>query len=123
MRWCLRLNMSDWVTLASDGEELEASHVRPAATRSSSTTLPADRWKRFVVRVVGIRRIQEHFYAVGVHLQEFQHDWLLCISHQYGYRLEEKRENDGRANPPGSMKGGPRRAPGERARLEAERRR
>ena len=137
-RGCDRPHMIEWVNLDDGGEEtivntsavtptrtpVTSSADAPPATSSRTQGLSADeRWRRLVIKIVGIRRVQEHFYGVGVFLQQYKHDILLCISHQYGYRLEEKRANDGRPEPPSSMRGGPRRASGERARLEAERRR
>ena len=81
------------------------------------------RWRKLVLGTCGVRRLQEHYYAVGKRLQECSSDFLLCLSHQYGYRLEQKRKNDGRPDPPKNLQGGPRRTDGEIAMLEALRRR
>ena len=81
------------------------------------------RWAVLVVCIFSVRRQQEVFAALGTALREQgSTDFHLALSHSWGYRLEERRLNDGRTQPGYLMEGGPRRPNGWQSSQEQQRR-
>ena len=107
----------------------------PSSTPSASAPVVYRRpprwawWGRLVVQIFRIRRQQELYWALGEALKPatggtFGSDFKLSISHQWGYRLDERRSAYGRSDTSTAdfVVGGPRRSAGKRTELELARR-